>query len=244
MFEGGERDLEEILETYRGRRHICNIAGIGATIAPGRRKPLLHLMSACRYARAKLPLDHMYAILGISRERHDPELAPDYGLSLGEAIQRYADFFVRNGWLYPMLCQIDSQAWMKELPTWIPNWCDSSADLPWLQSWCDYGERLKYCAGGSNNAIGSFDCINPKHLHVRGMVFDSVAVLGDDERRLKQQNYDLIGYDHTQFGYVIVDNAHQLIEIARDGCKFETDAAYHKTMTGVLLAGFYTETDQ
>lgn len=237
IFEDEDEDFESISSTSLGIQQIDLIGGIAAHLWEGERLPLLHLLVWCRPSRSQLPIDHLYAVLGISAESDEQDLAPDYGLSAAGAMKRYARFFLRNGWVWKMLSQVDSRTWMAELPTWVPNWWASNADFPWLET--DRSAKpgsgtVVYCAGGETDQARIWEGSELRYLRLQGIFFDNITHVGQDQRMIGRHNFEVIKHYDDKCFKALTLRSWELLKIVSGGSAYDN---LEDAIVGVLLAG-------
>jgi len=66
----------------------------------------------------------LFALLGLSIEKSEPLLRPDYTESLPETLKRYAAYIVTQLGCLELLYD-DRRHEFTDLPSWIPNWYSS-----------------------------------------------------------------------------------------------------------------------
>ncbi len=93
------------------------IGGLAVDIWETRSIPLLSLLQRCRRTQVTSEIDRLYAIVGLSDEAKEPNLAPDYHLLPHEAVRNYARHFIRNGQGMEMLKKVGITTWKSNLPT-------------------------------------------------------------------------------------------------------------------------------
>ena len=155
------------------------IGGLSVDLWQDRNVPLLRLLQRCRRSQATLEIDRLYAVLGLSAEATEADLAPDYSLSAHKAVRNYARFFIRNGHGIEMLKQVDITTWSTDLPSWMPDWTTYNTYIPWLGQPSEPG-RVAYRAGGDSHEAMLRETRDT--IALRGFVFDKIVLLGQDRR--------------------------------------------------------------
>ena len=137
---------------------------------------------------ATLPIDHVYALLGISSDAttEAKSIQPDYTKTASEVFRHVAKYFYEHrGSEALMECGID-RSQLPDLPTWVPDW-SSPENRRWGLT-AFHGEPSVYSASGQAQ---DFDCkVNGVELYVYGAKIDELYTpgLNNDEFRNPQHS--------------------------------------------------------
>jgi hypothetical protein len=143
----------------------------------GKKKPesLLALLRSMRHCKATDPRDKVFALLGLSAERNERLLTPDYSLSIRETFIRVAKFYMRHKKL-DILCYAQGTRSAHCLPSWVPDW-----SFPLPEDVLGHTKEMKtpygYKAGSSAASNFSFE-EGSDALIAEGKMFDTVAEVG------------------------------------------------------------------
>jgi hypothetical protein len=140
----------------------------------GMPQSLLELLRDTRHCRSTDPRDKIHALLGMSTEREDTRLAPDYSLTNQQTFIHLTKFLINRDRRLDVLCHVQRPSSMENLPSWVPDW-SRSCDTEVLGHKNDSVRPYKACLGTASNAV--FMC-DPETLLVGGRLFDTVSRVG------------------------------------------------------------------
>ncbi|KAN0102765.1 HET domain containing protein [Hyaloscypha variabilis] len=136
---------------------------------------LLELLRDTRTCEASDARDKIYALLGMSVEKHEQDLAPDYSLTIRETFINLVKFLVGRDRRLDVLCHVQGTRSKHDLPSWVPDWSFPYA-CHVLGHEKDPSKRpYKASLGQIANVIFKVD---PETLVVEGKVFDRVLKVG------------------------------------------------------------------
>ncbi|KAJ9636371.1 hypothetical protein H2199_008046 [Coniosporium tulheliwenetii] len=142
------------------------------------RPSLLSLLESCRDFDATDPRDRLFALLGISKERDEPRLRPDYDEAPEETLRRYAQFISEGPDCMELLYDDRRRDEDDESPSWIPDWLRSGfgigvGRLAHRISFPDTIQKVyEYVY---YRAAGDSSC---SRLLVQGMILDEIVFAG------------------------------------------------------------------
>jgi hypothetical protein len=80
------------------------------------------LLSAFKMSEASDEKDHLFALLGLSRDAHAELLRPDYEAHFESIVRRYRSYFVSTNRVVPMLYRAGLGSQPDRFPSWLPDW--------------------------------------------------------------------------------------------------------------------------
>ena len=83
---------------------------------------LLGILEGCCHIRSSDPRDRVFALLSLSKERHVPDLQPDYTETVVETYMRLALYIIQAGQGGRLLCNAFLADSSLDLPSWVPDW--------------------------------------------------------------------------------------------------------------------------
>jgi hypothetical protein len=94
------------------------------------RMPLLYLLelSQDHPRNSTHSRDHLFALLGISQEAHDPALYPHDKEPIEKIVVRYCNRMRHGGLLFPLLHRASVVPLTERFPSWAPNWTAEFTD--------------------------------------------------------------------------------------------------------------------
>ncbi|WAO93335.1 HET-domain-containing protein [Fusarium falciforme] len=137
------------------------------------RQPLIMLLRENIGAKATDFRDHIFALLGVSKEAEEPSLQPDYKESVDDTYKRVGKYMAENGFL-PLLLQCTPNNNPPDWPSWIPRWHEPGSHI--------LGIERAMCMSSLFTAAGrsvqNFRWQPGHSLFGRGMVVDTIAHMG------------------------------------------------------------------
>lgn len=130
-----------------------------------------------RLKRSTDPRDKIYALVGLTAARDDPEYVIDYTLSVRQVYTNTADYLVRRSQHLDIICAKTKTRGTEsfDLPTWAPNWASPSSTCP-----VPYRHAVPqsvYSASGTRKADAHVSC-KDGILTARGVCISSVKAVG------------------------------------------------------------------
>ncbi|KAI3317842.1 HET-domain-containing protein [Xylariaceae sp. AK1471] len=134
---------------------------------------LLQFLHATRLYKSSDPRDKVYALLAMTPEKDEPDVAPDYTLSHREIFLSVAKFLLIHHNNLDVLCHCQGTPPSYDLPSWAPDWsvCRVSKALGLPNT-----SPRPYKADGRRPASIVFE--DPETLVLRGRPIDTVSKIG------------------------------------------------------------------
>jgi hypothetical protein len=129
-----------------GFRRILEMKDMGLRSPGYEPRDLISLLDIFRTSCATDSRDHVYALLGLSKESKEPELVPDYREKVADTYCRYSKYLIRQGRGLDLLYCITGDDSSIKVPTWVPDW--SFAGMPHFRFRTARGENGHFRAGG------------------------------------------------------------------------------------------------
>lgn len=138
---------------------------------------LLGILERSRHARSIDPRDRVFAFINLCKERHEPDLQPDYTKAVAETFKRIAKFFVRTGQGAKLLRNSFLSDSNLDLPSWVPDWSLNSLPFEKIapKTTRVVGKGL-FAAGGEESDIQLNGTFNELQVTVYGI--DRITHLG------------------------------------------------------------------
>ena len=179
-------------------------------------KDLFFALERCNKARTTLPHDKIYAVLALAKAGSELLPAPDYSLPPEELCISTTTAILKASRDLSIICcgKYDLKT---NLPSWVPNWCDS---LPSTMVFHDEGDGFLdtiYMAAASSSGSFNFRAQHTggvsKYGHIliaKNFVFDIVDGLGAVDLELNSRNnisentdYNTIPSDQERSSFVL-----------------------------------------
>jgi hypothetical protein len=167
---GLHKMLPRIL-SYRERA----VSFLGGKVHDGKPGSLLQLLGDTRICGASNERDKIYALLGMSIEKDEEGLAPDYRLTIRETFINLVKFFVGRDKRLDVLCHVQGTPSEHHLPSWVPDW-----SVPYACQVLGHEKDAStrpYKASLGRLANVEFNA-DSEALVVEGKVFDKVSKVG------------------------------------------------------------------
>ena len=179
-------------------------------------RDLLFALKRCNKALATLPHDKIYAVLALAKAGSELLPAPDYSLPPEELCISTTTAIVKAGKDLSIICF--GKCHLKtNLPSWVPNWCDT---LPPTMVFQDEGDGILdtiYMAAASSSGSFYFRAQHTggvsEYSHIliaKGFVFDIVDGLGAVDLELKSRDniseetdYNFVPPDQERSSYIL-----------------------------------------
>lgn len=87
--------------------------------------PLVRILSYFRGRACMRARDHLFALLSLADDASNPDLDPNYDEPIEQTVRRYAEVFVKNGYVMELLSLAGHDPEPVEclrFPSWIPDW--------------------------------------------------------------------------------------------------------------------------
>lgn len=137
------------------------------------RQPLIRLLRENVGAEATDPRDHVFALLGVSKEAKEPGMQPNYNESVDDTYKRVGKYMAENGFL-PLLLQCTSNSCPPDWPSWIPRWHEHSNHILPIERHM----RMSTLFAAAGSSVQDFQWQPGHSLFARGMVVDTIAHMG------------------------------------------------------------------
>jgi hypothetical protein len=132
-----------------------------------------HLFSRGRQIQATDPRDYIYGILGLLKESeaNNPDLQPDYHLTVSQTFTRTARYLLNKEGLAYLFEILGLPKSIDSLPSWVPDWTKSK-----VVSTMDIdGVKCNFSAGGNMKAAWRLSAGQvPDKLIVSGTILDTI----------------------------------------------------------------------
>jgi hypothetical protein len=143
---------------------------------PKTKYPLARLLNQIDHAKATLPQDNMFALLGLSQESDARELAPNYDETLEESLLRYALYFLCEKKAVDILSSsgLSQRSYPSSVPTWVPLWTSSMRQSR-VGRWQPDGNTFFHATGSAKADVTVTS--DSEILEVSGFIVDVLTVV-------------------------------------------------------------------
>ncbi|KAF2169633.1 hypothetical protein M409DRAFT_52153 [Zasmidium cellare ATCC 36951] len=146
------------------------------------RAHLMNLLQFTEHDAATDLRDHLFALVGISKESNVLELQPDYQRTFPQTCLRVATYMISNGFGPDILRCVARQH--AGLPSWVPDWSYRRHLLPHKPRAMS-GSQQVYCTAKKSEQMFKLD--EDRALVVNGRLFDRIERIGNPELALKAE---------------------------------------------------------
>jgi hypothetical protein len=154
---------------------------IAATLFREDPPPLLWVLQNFRHTFATRARDHLFALLGLTRDFDNAAFDPNYDESFDLIVRRYAAEFVSGGQGVTLIALARLNVNLNRFLSWIPDWTSENTIryTPLNSLITQFGEKILklYHASGASKPQMWVD-IDPNILVVRGSLVDIVTKVG------------------------------------------------------------------
>lgn len=135
---------------------------------------LLELLRDTRHCQSTNPRDKIHALLGMSTEKNELALAPDYSLTTQQTFIHLTKFLINRDKRLDVLSHIQGCSSIQDLPSWVPDWSFPCATEV-LGHKKDSVRPYKASLERPTNVLFQHDL---ETLVVEGKVFDTISKVG------------------------------------------------------------------
>lgn len=186
-----------------------------------RRFPLLELIEETRHFKSTMPVDKIYAILGLV---HDNNIPIDYNAKPEDVFRQFAIQYLRPQQNLDILyhCVVTKQAGTLDIPSWVPDWTRPGYVEP-------FRIRDLRCNAGGKAPISLRFENNDKTLVIKGRLIDTIEEI-DGLRPIPQEsigpepNHRYPSYDNARRQEATREAERKWLKSARDFALPEGDA--------------------
>jgi hypothetical protein len=188
-------------------------------------RPLIYLLEGNRSSQATDPRDHIYGLLGISKESDEPALTPDYGEELCDLYVRTAKHFaLHHAYVPALLHNAGIRTAGQDLPSWVPRWDRPFSPVITTDTLSD-GRSAVFRASGQTDCVARLDD-HGLILKVRGVTFDEISLVG-----VPPAAWLSLSVDESTDSYI-----HEAISMLRDhGSAYPTGEMVSQVVWRLLL---------
>ncbi|KAG0648101.1 Heterokaryon incompatibility protein [Hyphodiscus hymeniophilus] len=137
-------------------------------------KSLLEFLRDTRHCQSTDARDKSYALLGMSMEKDEPALVPNYFFTIQQTFTHLAKFLISRDKTLDVLCHVQGPPYVQKLPSWVPDWsCHPRTEIIGHKK--DSVKPYKASLGRPANVV--FHQAS-EVLNLEGKVYDTVSRVG------------------------------------------------------------------
>ncbi len=159
---------------YEAHETMLAIEAIRERYNLGLERPLVELLSMSVDFKSTDPRDKLFGLLGVATDAQEPDLLPDYSLSVQDVYAKVTRILVLRDKSLAVLCDARNPKRLAGLPTWTPDWSIPHAVQTPLAS----RSRRKYMAAGNTEANAYFSK-TLRTIFLKGVAVDTISTLGN-----------------------------------------------------------------
>jgi hypothetical protein len=173
MYLGNQFSLKPPPVVFYRDRSTNLASGTSSTEMP---QSLLEFLRDTRQCESSDPRDKIYALLGMSTEKEESALAPNYALSTWETFLHLTKFLISRDKRLDCLCHVQRSPSSNSRASWVPDWS--------FQGYCEVLGHKKDLVRPYKASIGLPAEVgfqhDPETLIAKGKVFDTVSKVGPE----------------------------------------------------------------